>query len=273
VHPALSDTTVDEPVDRARVIAFYEATARAIDRPGARPAPALEEGLPADLLDEVAEWAGSGVRAARRFALNTGCGSGSVAAALIRAGVPLVGLDLAHGMARRTARLHRRPPGALFLRADGARTPFTDRTFGAVVDVSTFRHYPRPDVVANEWARLLAPKGVVVLGDVVEKDQDEDRFLTSLERVMRPGTINTCYKPPELVYYLESAGLTIEKASFARLKKPFARFDADVCGAAGTDPAAYRRALARAAPETREMYEVTEEAMVWRYTVLLARKR
>lgn len=266
--------TGGNPVDRRRVTAYYDAIAARLEAQSAPPPPpALEEGLPADLLEELAGWAKTGVLAAKRFALNTGAGSGSVAGALVREGVPMIGLDLSHAMSRRSSRLHRQAPAAMFLCADGARMPFTDKMFGAIVDVSTFRHYPDAEAVTREWARVLAPKGCVVLADCVERDQDAQGFLTSLEQAMRPGVVNVCYKPHELAYFLEQAGLTIEKASYARVKKPFARLAGDECGPAGTDPAVLRSMIAGASPEARELYEISEEAMTWRYTALLARKR
>lgn len=49
--------------------------------------------------------------------------------------------------------------------ADAARLPFADATFDAVVSASALHHWPRPERVLAEMARVVRPGGRVVLTD------------------------------------------------------------------------------------------------------------
>jgi hypothetical protein len=123
-----------------------------------------------------------------------------------------------------------------------------------------------------EWARVLAPAGAIVVADRVEKEQDSERFLTRVERAALPDMIRAVYKPYEVEKLLEKSGFKITNLSFYRLRLPFARIDAEMCGPAGVDPEGYRAIVERASPESRALYEVTGEGIVCRLLALVARR-
>lgn len=225
------------------------------------------EALPDGALEQVVEWARSAVLATRRFALDAACGRGRAAAALLGGGAPVIGVDGEVAAVAAASAAHRKAPAAMFAAADAARLPFRDGLFGAVVDVGGLRRMEDVGAAAAEWARVLAPGGRVVLADVVEKDMDRARAFSGIARAARPGRVRGHLKPVEIEGHLARAGLGIESAAYWRLKVRFDRLDA---GGAGER---FRELAARAAADVRELYEVNEEGMIWRFLALTARKR
>jgi ubiquinone/menaquinone biosynthesis methyltransferase len=81
-------------------------------------------------------------------------------------GVKLIGVDLSEGMlqlARRRAAIARREVELLW--ADGARLPFGDESFDAVVCTFSLCGFPDPRAGVEEMVRVLRPKGSLLLAD------------------------------------------------------------------------------------------------------------
>jgi len=94
--------------------------------------------------------------------LEVGCGGGgllqsriAMATAGLTAGVDVNGAALS--LARPLA------PGAALALADAACLPFAGGCFEAVVAQHVIEHFEHPDVVLQEWSRVLAPGGRVVV--------------------------------------------------------------------------------------------------------------
>jgi SAM-dependent methyltransferase len=97
-----------------------------------------------------------------RYVLDIACGSGLGADILLDTGAKgVVGVDTAPEALARTR--ERRPRGASLCRADGARLPFRDGSFGAVTSFETLEHVREPDRLLDELHRVLGPDGVLVL--------------------------------------------------------------------------------------------------------------
>jgi SAM-dependent methyltransferase len=98
---------------------------------------------------------GSGTRV-----LDLGCGPGHVAAACAARGADVTGLDVAPQMVAIAGRRH---PGIRFEQADAQRLPFPDSSVDAVVGNFVVLHFGRPERVAGEAVRVLAPGGRLAL--------------------------------------------------------------------------------------------------------------
>lgn len=100
-------------------------------------------------------------RQAPAVALDIGCGTGAMLAALagLYPHARLCGLDLAFNMARNSAR--RLGGDALIVNGDAGRLPFGDGTFDLVVSASTFQWVERLDRCFEECRRVLGRGGLL----------------------------------------------------------------------------------------------------------------
>lgn len=97
-----------------------------------------------------------------RRVLDIGCGQGGLAAALVRRGYAVTGIDPQAG-AVATARS--RAPGAEFHVAGAEAIPARDMSFGAAILMNTLHHIPGPLMhpALAEAFRVLRPMGLLVV--------------------------------------------------------------------------------------------------------------
>jgi SAM-dependent methyltransferase len=123
-------------------------------------------GLPEGIDGLVADRIEAAVGPGRQPLLELGVGTGRIALPLHRRGRRVVGVDLSLPMMERyrakAAALGLPPPAVL--RADAARLPFRDRSVGAVLEVHVLHLVPAWREVLAEAVRVLAPGGVVLVG-------------------------------------------------------------------------------------------------------------
>ena len=102
--------------------------------------------------------------------LDVGTGPGYVAAAAKARGANVVAVDVAAAMVELASRLY---PRLDVRQADAYELPFQDGSFDAVVGNLLILHLGRPEQAAAEFARVLAPGGVLALTawDVPEKSR------------------------------------------------------------------------------------------------------
>ncbi|MDO5111165.1 MAG: class I SAM-dependent methyltransferase [Clostridia bacterium] len=103
---------------------------------------------------------------ARGSVLDIGCSTGEAAAVFARAGCEVTGIDLVDA-ALQIAK--KRCPPAQFVQADAAALPFADGAF-SIAHMGCMR-YPlqetgKWDAAREELLRVLAPKGLLLLGDL-----------------------------------------------------------------------------------------------------------
>jgi ubiquinone/menaquinone biosynthesis C-methylase UbiE len=120
-----------------------------------------------DELERFAEWLGLG--AGSRL-LDVGCGSGGPALRLAETkGASVVGIDvLEEGIAIATGLAEERglDDRARFERVDaGARLPFDDQSFDAVISIDAMCHLPNRLEILCEWQRVTAPGARVLFTD------------------------------------------------------------------------------------------------------------
>lgn len=97
-----------------------------------------------------------------RRVLDLGCGRGALAAALVRRGYAVSGVDPG---AEAIDAARRRAPGARFHCGGAEHLPFADQSFGAVVMQNALHHVPPPLMrpALQEARRVLRPSGVLVV--------------------------------------------------------------------------------------------------------------
>jgi SAM-dependent methyltransferase len=98
--------------------------------------------------------------------LDLSCGPGTSTRALVACagGRAVFGVDLSRAM---LARAHAAAPTAVLVRADAARLPFRDGSFGAVVNLAALDLYADPARVVAESSRVLASGGRWVVSTFV----------------------------------------------------------------------------------------------------------
>jgi ubiquinone/menaquinone biosynthesis C-methylase UbiE len=98
---------------------------------------------------------------ARPRLLDLGAGTGRIGWPFVAAGDDYVAADLSFAMLRRFAA---RAPTARLVQADGARLPFVDATFDAVMLVQVFAGLQDWPALLAEVRRVLRASGLLVLG-------------------------------------------------------------------------------------------------------------
>lgn len=98
--------------------------------------------------------------------LDLGCGSANVADRLREVSGGYVGMDFGHPQIAYAARKHAASQHQLsvrLVRGDGERLPFADGSFDLVIMSEVIEHLIRPEVAVWEVARVLRPRGALVM--------------------------------------------------------------------------------------------------------------
>ena len=99
--------------------------------------------------------------------LDVGCGDGAYALAAARQGAHVVGVDASLPMIEAArARAHEAALNVEFKQADAAALPFEDGRFDVVLAVTVLCFVPDTAAALQEMARVLAPGGRLVLGEL-----------------------------------------------------------------------------------------------------------
>lgn len=102
--------------------------------------------------------------------LDVACGAGKLVRAVAPRVERAVGVDLSPGMiedARRQSGDADAADRIEFAVAPSDRLPFGDGEFTAIVTTTAFHHFPAPAASAGEMARVLAPGGRILIGDLI----------------------------------------------------------------------------------------------------------
>ena len=147
--------------------------------------------------------------------LDVATGPGVLVSRAARRGASsVVGIDLAPRMvAIATAQY----PSHEFLQGDAENLPFADQSFDAVVSNFGIGHFPRPERAVREFARVLAPRGVVALSwwDTPVRHRLNGIFFDAVNEARASPPANLPAGPPmfrfsddqELLVLLQSTGL------------------------------------------------------------------
>lgn len=136
-----------------RLLTTYDVVAPSFDRHRALP-----DGVPEAIRAAILET----VQISSPRLLDLGAGSGRIGAPFVAAGDDYVGVDLSAGMLREFAA--RSADRARLVQADGARLPFRDAAFDAVLLVQVFGGLRGWRKFIAEARRVLRPDGALILG-------------------------------------------------------------------------------------------------------------
>jgi SAM-dependent methyltransferase len=98
--------------------------------------------------------------------LDVACGTGNTAIPAARNGARVTGVDIAPNLleqARARAAAENLP--ATFQEADAEQLPFSDAHFDLIISMFGAMFAPRPDVTANELARVCRPGGQIIMAN------------------------------------------------------------------------------------------------------------
>jgi SAM-dependent methyltransferase len=155
----------------------YDAMASDFDRRRSLP-----EAVPGTIRDTILR---SGLPSAPRI-LDLGAGAGRIGRTFVCAGDDYYGVDLSLGMLRTFAGTS--PVQPRLIQADGARLPFRNATFDAVLLVQVLSGTKRWRRLLVDVMRVLRPAGALIVGRVVAPDDGVDarmkaRLATILEEM------------------------------------------------------------------------------------------
>ncbi len=124
--------------------------------------------------------------------LDLACGPGFVALEFSKHAREVVGVDLTAEMLKKARALARREgfDNMTFRRADVNRLPFSDATFDLVVTRASFHHFPEPERVLKEMARVIKPNGRILISDNTSKnDPEKSRLQNRIEKMRDPSHV------------------------------------------------------------------------------------
>jgi ubiquinone/menaquinone biosynthesis C-methylase UbiE len=146
--------------------------------------------------------------------LDAGCGTGALLrlAASSRASTRRVGIDLSLPM---LTFARSRATNATLAAADAGNLPLPGASFDAVVTVSSFHFWTRPEVGLREIARVLRPGGRLVVTDWCD-DFFSCRIVDRWLRLTRRD-YHRIYGSGECAALLQAAGFDVEKVERFRV--------------------------------------------------------
>jgi len=99
-------------------------------------------------------------------ALDVACGTGNVAIPLARRGADVTGVDIATNLLEQARdRALAEGVAARFDEGDAERLPYADASFDVVATMFGAMFAPRPELVAEELARVLKPGGLLAMAN------------------------------------------------------------------------------------------------------------
>ena len=143
--------------------------------------------------------------------LDVACGAGALVAEVAPHVERAVGVDLSEGMLE-LAR-SRLPDGLAnveFVQGPSDALPFEDGAFTALVCTTALHHFPDPQRSFDEMARVLAPGGRLVIGDV-SRDSLTARLADPLFRRFEKGHVGLRRKR-EIEAMVTRAGLRVTRS-------------------------------------------------------------
>jgi ubiquinone/menaquinone biosynthesis C-methylase UbiE len=175
-----------------------------------------------DVIDErgltgLAALAGAGPGVA---ALDVACGPGFQSRALARAGAQVSGIDATPAFIEHARSLFASEEieNARFEVGDAEHLPFDSPEFDLAICRSAYHHFPNPDRVLSEMARVVRPGGRVVIADMLgPTDPGEVAAQQQIETLCDP-THERALSKDEFEALGREAGLTLERNYIGKLE-------------------------------------------------------
>jgi ubiquinone/menaquinone biosynthesis C-methylase UbiE len=150
---------------------------------------------------------------ARGRVLDVACGPGVVTCALAEHAHEVIALDLTPQMLEE-ARARCSKAGrtnVMFKEGSATSLPFADACFDAVITRLSFHHFLEPSVVLTEMLRVLRPRGIVAIADVVSAEAfDKSELQNAIETLRDPSHVRMLTRS-ELIAMVAQAGVRIER--------------------------------------------------------------
>ncbi len=155
--------------------------------------------------------------------LDVGCGPGILVAALAPHAGEVVACDLTPEMLKRA---RQRCHGASlqnvrFNLGRAESLPFADGSFDVVVTRATLHHFPDPQLVVGEMARVTMPRGRVVVADVVSSENPQDAELHNALEILRDPSHVRMLSSSEILGLIGTAGLRVAATSTWEMPREF----------------------------------------------------
>ena len=122
-------------------------------------------------------------------ALDVACGPGFLTLALARRCARVTGFDATDAFLElaRAEAAQRKLDNVTFQQGDAESLPFADGSFDVVTCRAAFHHFPRPERVLAEMARVTAPGGRILVADLLgHEDADKAALHDRIERLCDP---------------------------------------------------------------------------------------
>jgi len=145
--------------------------------------------------------------------LDVACGPGVVTCALAERAQQVVALDLTPQMLEKARERCSKAGRANVIFKEGSATalPFADACFDAVITRLSFHHFLEPSVVLKEMLRVLRPRGIVAIADVVSTEaSDKSELQNAIETLRDPSHVRML-TGPELIAMVAQAAVTVER--------------------------------------------------------------
>lgn len=145
--------------------------------------------------------------------LDVGCGGGFLSNELAREGHTVTGVDLSPESIQ-VARAHDTTKSVQYQVADAFHLPFPDQSFEAVTAMDFLEHVEQPDLVIQEFARVLKPGGLFFFHTFNRNPLAWLVVIKLLEWFIKntPKNMHVLrlfIRPRELSRYCESSGLAV----------------------------------------------------------------
>lgn len=154
---------------------------------------------------------------------------------------------------------------------DADHLPFSDKSFDAIVCVSTMHYFGRPEENLRTFSRLLREKGVLVYGDLTLHEKDENRFFDKLERTISRVHANY-YAPSQMNALIKANGFRVSRMKTVAYRKPYKALMEDKGQYFNIEPETLPELVLNAPPEAQAQYELSDAELTQFYTVIAAVK-
>jgi ubiquinone/menaquinone biosynthesis C-methylase UbiE len=260
-----------QTTDRKRLIQqYYSARAKDYDRQKSRTWK-NNRGFGTDIINEVLE---ALKYSDKKGILEVGVGSGRNALPLLQENKPwLVGLDLSKEMLTLAkSKMSTFKKHVDLILGDAEHLPFKDRTFDAIVCMSTMHYFKSQTESLKEFSRRLKENGTFIYGELTLHEADAEGFFETLERTLSKAHNEYC-RPSEMRMLMEANGLHVSKIKTFAYKKSYTALIEDKGQYFNVEPETLAKQIEAALASAREQYSLTSTDLTQFYTVIKATKK
>lgn len=107
------------------------------------------------------------------------------------------------------------------INSDSHNIPLNDCSVDLVVSLATFHHVNKKNETFNEIERILSPKGIFIIADVLDKTKTQEFFDTIVKNYCITGHDFSFLNKEKVVEFAKSSGLLLKES---KLKNTFWKF-------------------------------------------------